>query len=149
MGYSFRLAARVLLYAPSHRQDNIPLPLLHQSWSTGWNENYLNEFAMKDRSDDPSHHERTLLPRSYISPLYDKEPHWLMTGMKFRPTIRQQGTLYQWATLRPWSQWFPLFDMIKPISQTLGWWVVLQSPNVDSVVPEWLAISPISAFQMM
>ena len=23
--------------------------------------------AMKDRSDDPSHHERTLLPRSYIS----------------------------------------------------------------------------------
>ena len=22
---------------------------------------------MKDRSDDPSHHERTLLPRSYIS----------------------------------------------------------------------------------
>ena len=26
-------------------------------------------FTMKDRSDDPSHHERTLLPRSYISPL--------------------------------------------------------------------------------
>ena len=25
---------------------------------------------MKDRSDDPSHHERTLLPRSYISLLY-------------------------------------------------------------------------------
>ena len=24
---------------------------------------------MKDRSDDPSHHERTLLPRSYISPV--------------------------------------------------------------------------------
>ena len=23
--------------------------------------------TMKDRSDDPSHHERTLLPRSYIS----------------------------------------------------------------------------------
>ena len=43
-GNSFRLAARVLLYASSHRQDNI-----------------------KDRSDDPSHHEQTLLPRSYIS----------------------------------------------------------------------------------
>ena len=26
---------------------------------------------MKDRSEDPSHHERTLLPRSYISLLYD------------------------------------------------------------------------------
>ena len=30
IGYSFRLAARVLLYASSHRQ----------SWSTGWNEKY-------------------------------------------------------------------------------------------------------------
>ena len=26
---------------------------------------------MKDRSDDPSHHERTLLPRSYISLLLE------------------------------------------------------------------------------
>ena len=39
IGYSYRLTARVLLYAPSHRQDgNIPRPMLHQSWSTGWNE---------------------------------------------------------------------------------------------------------------
>ena len=33
---------------------------------------------MKDRSDDPSHHERTLLPRSYISlgwdPVQSREP---------------------------------------------------------------------------
>ena len=29
----FRLAARVLLYAPSHIQDST-----YQSWSTGWNE---------------------------------------------------------------------------------------------------------------
>ena len=39
IGYSFRLTARVLLYAPSHRQDiTYHYPLLHQSWSTGWNE---------------------------------------------------------------------------------------------------------------
>ena len=39
IGYSYRLTARVLLYAPSHRQDNTyHIPLLHQSWSTGWNE---------------------------------------------------------------------------------------------------------------
>ena len=44
-----------------------PQPLLHQSWSTGWNEKHPKESTMKDRSDDPSHHERTLLPRSYIS----------------------------------------------------------------------------------
>ena len=36
-------------------------PLLHQLWSIGWNEKQLN------RSTDPLHHERTLLPRSYIS----------------------------------------------------------------------------------
>ena len=34
IGYSYRLAAKDLLYAPSHR----PRPLLHQLWSTGWNE---------------------------------------------------------------------------------------------------------------
>ena len=32
IGYSYRLTARVLLYALSHRQDNISRPLLHQSW---------------------------------------------------------------------------------------------------------------------
>ena len=30
---------------------------------------------MKDRSDDPSHHERTLLPRSYISLIFDGDVH--------------------------------------------------------------------------
>ena len=38
IGYSFRLTARVLLYAPSQTGLHIPQPLLHQSWSTGWNE---------------------------------------------------------------------------------------------------------------
>ena len=51
IGYSFRLTARVILYAPSHRQGQWVHPL-------------------KDWSDDPSHHERTLLPRSYISLLF-------------------------------------------------------------------------------
>ena len=31
IGYSFRLAARVLLYAPSHRQDNTYLGLCYTS----------------------------------------------------------------------------------------------------------------------
>ena len=38
LAVTYRLTARVLLYAPSHRQYNIPQPLLHQSWSTGWKE---------------------------------------------------------------------------------------------------------------
>ena len=33
---------------------------------------------MKDRSDDPSHHERTLLPRSYIS------LRWFLNALLFR-----------------------------------------------------------------
>ena len=50
------------------RGYHIPRPLLHQSWSTGWNDKIAQwVHPMKDRSDDPSHHERTLLPRSYIS----------------------------------------------------------------------------------
>ena len=38
IGYSYRLTARVLLYAPSHRQDNTYHGLCYQSWGTGWNE---------------------------------------------------------------------------------------------------------------
>ena len=49
IGYSYRLTARVLLYAPSHRQEH-------------WLEREIAQWVhpMKDRSDDPSHHEQTL-----------------------------------------------------------------------------------------
>ena len=40
MGYSFRLAARI--------------PLLYQTWSTGWNKKYHHESTMRDRSENPS-----------------------------------------------------------------------------------------------
>ena len=68
MGYSFRLAERVLLYTPSHMQDST----YHSnvtSVAEKWLERQIAQWVhpMKDRSDDPSHHERTLLPRSYIS----------------------------------------------------------------------------------
>ena len=39
----------------------IPRPLLHRLWSAGWNEKYLNVSTMRDQSNDPSHHERTLV----------------------------------------------------------------------------------------
>ena len=51
IGYSFRLAARVLLYAPSHRQDSTYHGLLlHQSWSTGWNEKHLHFFFFQSHT---------------------------------------------------------------------------------------------------
>ena len=59
IGYTFRLTARFFLYAPSHRQDS----------TYHWLEREIAQWVhpINDRSDDPSHHERTLLPRSYIS----------------------------------------------------------------------------------
>ena len=54
IGYSYRLTARVLLYAPSHRQDNTYHGLCYTSCGAQW------VHPMKDRSEDPSHHERTL-----------------------------------------------------------------------------------------
>ena len=42
---------------PYNRKENV----------AGWNEKLLNGSIMKDRSDDQSHHERTLLPWSYVS----------------------------------------------------------------------------------
>ena len=62
IGYSYRLTARVLLYAPSHRQDNT----YHTAFVTPVVEHWLEReiaqwvLPMKDRSDDTSHHERTL-----------------------------------------------------------------------------------------
>ena len=68
IGYSFRLSARVLLYAPSHRQDSTYNGLCYTSrGALAETRNSSMGPPMKDRSDDPSHHERTLLPRSYIS----------------------------------------------------------------------------------
>ena len=57
MGYSFRLRAG--FFYMHHPTDRI----------AHWLEREIAQWVhpMKDRSDDPSHHERTLLPRSYIS----------------------------------------------------------------------------------
>ena len=37
-----------------------PRPLLHQSWSTNWNKKYFKGSTIRDRSDNPSHHELML-----------------------------------------------------------------------------------------
>ena len=61
MGYSFRLTARVLLYA----QDCTYHGLCYTSRGTLAGTRNSSMGPPKDRSDDP--HVRTLLPRSYIS----------------------------------------------------------------------------------
>ena len=59
IGYSYRLAARVLLYAPdmiAHTTAFVTPVVEH------WLEREIAQWVhpMKGRSDDPSHHERTL-----------------------------------------------------------------------------------------
>ena len=59
IGYSYRLTARVLLYAPSHRQDNTYHGLCYTSrGALAGTEIAQWVHPMKDWSDDPSHHER-------------------------------------------------------------------------------------------
>ena len=62
IGYSFRLTARVLLYAPSHRQDNTYHSLCYTSRGAlaGTKNSSMDAHPMKDQSDNPSHHERML-----------------------------------------------------------------------------------------
>ena len=52
---------------------------------------------MKDRSDDPSHHERTLLPRSYIS---------LRLGNITIITKVCCGLKYSWIQILQFKHWF-------------------------------------------
>ena len=56
LDYSFQLAARILLYAPSNRQDKT----YHSLCYTGWNKKQPNGSTMRDRSDDPSHQQQKL-----------------------------------------------------------------------------------------
>ena len=66
IGYSYRLTARVLFFYMHHPTDRIThttafvTPVVEH-----WLEREIAQWVhpKKDRSDDPSHHERTLLPR--------------------------------------------------------------------------------------
>ena len=72
--YSFRLAARVLLYASSHRQDNTYHGLCYTSHGALAGTKSINGFAMKDRSNNPSHHDRITHTTTFVTPVVG---HWL------------------------------------------------------------------------
>ena len=63
IGYSFRLKAMVPTDRIAHTTAFVTPVVEH------WLEREIAQWVhpMKDRSDDHSHHERTLLPQSYIS----------------------------------------------------------------------------------
>ena len=68
IGYSFRLTARVLLYTPSHRQDCTYHGLCYTSrGALAGTRNSSNGPPHEGSIRRLMHHERTLLPQSYIS----------------------------------------------------------------------------------
>ena len=69
IGYSFRLAARVLLYASSHKQDNTYHGLCYTSRGAlaGTRNSSMGPPHKGSIRRPIAHHERTLLPRSYNS----------------------------------------------------------------------------------
>ena len=79
IGYSYRLAARVLLYAPSHGQDNT-YHVLCYTVVEHWLEREIAHWVhpMKDRSDDPPHHERTLYLGLRPAPMWSKATNVLL-----------------------------------------------------------------------
>ena len=79
IGYSFRITARVLLYAPSHRHTTAFVTPVVEHWLEREIVQWVH--PMKDRSDDPLHHERTLLPQSYIS-LLSEQTHVNKSNLK-------------------------------------------------------------------
>ena len=101
--------ARVLLYAPSHRQDSTAFvkPVMEH-----WLEWEIAQWIhhMKVRSDDPSNHERTPLPRSYISLHHEgsiRRPiaPWanaLTTELHLAPPWRIDPTTHRTMSERPY-----------------------------------------------
>ena len=100
MGYFFQLAAR--FFYMHHPTDRIihttafVTPVMEH-----WLEWQIAQLVhpMKDRSDDPSHHERTLLPRSYISLLMMFFFFFFFFGVWNRPKI--YNIYHFWLAISP------------------------------------------------
>ena len=114
MGYSYRLTARVLLYAPSHRQDNTYHGLCYTSRGAlaGTRSSSMGP-PMKDRSDDPSHHERTL----YLWAT-SRSQECLFSTRGYRPHAAAVG----WQTLR----WLLHFCISNLFSTAHGYYIGMQ-----------------------
>ena len=76
MDYSFRLAASAILYALSHRQESIYYGLCYNRCGilSG-----MRNSPMKERSDDPTHYERTLIlvPCVLKSDMLGRKTHFI------------------------------------------------------------------------
>ena len=89
-----------------HHIDRIvhTTPFVIVSWITDWNDKYLNGSTMKDRSNEPSHHERTLLSRNYISlPPVHGVKNAVDKGHWNRGPYAEKRYTQMCCSYRPWS----------------------------------------------
>ena len=96
IGYSYQLTARVLLYAPYHRQDTTAFVMGH------WLEREIAQWVhpMKDRSDNPLHHERTLYLWATSRSLLGSSTWILIPQLTSNDELQSHSktNLYQWPT---------------------------------------------------
>ena len=75
MDYSFRLAARVISYRPSHRQDSTYHGPCYTRALAGTRTGSMGPPSRIDPTTHRTNYERTLLPRSYISLTHLRRRH--------------------------------------------------------------------------
>ena len=125
IGYSFRLAARVLLYAPSHRQDNTTTAFV-TPFVEYWLDRELAQWVhpMKDRSDNPSHHERTLYlwATSRSSSTRGAMGHWIHATSWTHWDVSRSS---QCSTYVLWYLLFYLWVLVPASAQWQRLWYVL------------------------
>ena len=81
----FPISSKDSFICTSHRQDNTAFvtPVVEH-----WLEREIAQWvhSIKDRSADPSHHERTLLPRSYLS-LHESVEQYVLTQVTTQSAV--------------------------------------------------------------
>ena len=96
MIYSFWLAAMVLLYASPHIQDSTYHSICYTSCGTlAGTRNSSMLSTMKDRSDDPSHHERSLLPWRIDPTTHHTMSERCYHGATSRSVVTGNGVYYR------------------------------------------------------
>ena len=135
MGYSFRLTARVLLYAPSHRQDSTYHDLWYTSRGTlAWTRN--SSMGPPWRIDPTTH--RTMSERSYHGDTYRSLLHPGINTFTIHFIHRRSNLLSMWQLYVALSFWtaiqiyLPLFLGIIYLANGIYFSIVKNKYYVNS-----------------
>ena len=101
-----------------------------------WLEREISQWVhcMKDRSDDPSHHEQTLLPRSYISlhiVVHLRYPMYLIRKCNHFPHATCD-TNHMFTMINKSTRGTAVFMCVSGVSaQTICCWSEIDPPSVN------------------